>query len=115
VRFLVVAGFVMIGLMILVMIIGASFASGAGLAMGPVLFMVVIVATIYFFPACFLFLFATNVTEGLVAEDVEKVTLGFQNLKRMFLYIGVLTIILLSMYLLIFLVGGAAGMLTGFR
>jgi hypothetical protein len=55
------------------------------------------------------------VKEGLVAEDVEKVTLGFQNLKRMFLYIGVLTIILLSMYLLIFLVGGAAGMLTGFR
>ncbi|MFT6502677.1 MAG: hypothetical protein ACJASQ_002804 [Crocinitomicaceae bacterium] len=113
-KFLAVVGFVMIGLMILVMLIGASFASGAGLAMGPALFMVVIMAAIYFFPAYFLFLFATNVKEGLVAEDLEKVTLGFQNLKRMFLYIGVLTIILLSIYLLIFLVGGAAGMLAGF-
>lgn len=114
-KFLAIVGFVMIGLMILVMLIGVAVASGAGLAMGPALFMAILMGAIYFFPAYFLLLFATNVKEGLVAEDVDKVTLGFQNLKRMFLYIGVLTIILLSIYLLMFLVGGSAFMVAGGR
>lgn len=80
--------------------------SGFGPAMGIVY---VVVALIYFFPCLYLLRFSNYMKTALAAEDQSQLTLSFQNLKSMFKYVGIFTIVILSIYVVIIIVGiGAA-------
>jgi hypothetical protein len=82
-------------------------------AFGPMLAVVYILfALLYFFPCLFLLRFSNKMKTALAADNQEDLTVSFQNLKVLFRYIGILTIIVLSIYLLFFLFGGL-GMLLG--
>ena len=123
-RFLSIVGFVMCGLIVLIGFFagsifsmfantgeleelgGMSSAMGAGMA-----FFYVIIAAIYFIPCLFLFRFANKMKLALSSNDQMALTTSFQNLKSMFRFFGIVTIIMISIYaiiLLIALVGAAA-------
>ena len=115
-RFLSIVGFIMCAILILVGIFAGSifstftskFSSGTDIsstfsAVFVVLY--IIIAVIYFFPCLFLFQFAGLMKSALASNDQNTLNTSFQNLKKMFRYVGILTIIALSFYLIVFLIG----------
>ena len=83
----------------------ASVIGGAFLAVFYILF-----ALLYFFPCLYLFRFATKMKTALRTNDQEQLATSFKNLKACFRFMGILTIVILSIYVLalIFIVIGAA-------
>ncbi|HET6996627.1 MAG TPA: DUF5362 family protein [Chitinophagaceae bacterium] len=119
-KFLAIVGFIACGLIILAGIFFGSIfaaynnnrnegfdrnpmASSGGMGAFAVVFYI-LVALLYFFPCLFLFNFASKMKSALLANDQELLNGSFQNLKRTFRFMGVLTIIGLSFYLLVLLV-----------
>jgi uncharacterized membrane protein len=116
-KFLAIVGFVLIGLLVVVAIFfgsvfsfvssrsgGSDFqrAGYEGIVGGFVMFMYIIVAAIYFFPCLFLFRFSVKMKTALAANDQETLNTSFQNLKKMFRFVGILTIIGLALFALQF-------------
>ncbi|MGZ3959302.1 MAG: DUF5362 family protein, partial [Flavisolibacter sp.] len=60
----------------------------------------IIVAVVYFFPCLFLFRFSAGMKKALNSNSQDELDLAFQNLKSMFKYVGVITIIFLALYAL---------------
>ena len=124
-RFLAIVGFIMCGLIVLIGIFAASFstsfsskfgnefggATSMGSGMGSMMTVLYIgIAILYFFPCLFLFRFANLMKAALATEEQDNLNKSFQNLKVMFRYVGIITIIILTIYLLVFLIAiiGAA-------
>lgn len=115
-RFLAIVGFVICALIVVIGIFAGSvfsffsnrysetetvgWTSGLG-AMMTVLYL--IIALIYFFPCLFLYRFASNMKQALASNDQQTMTKSFQNLKIMFRYVGILTIIVLAFYAIVIL------------
>lgn len=104
-KFLSVIGFIMIGLMIT----GGLFASMAmsslssngllgGISGMAFFFIYLVMAALIFYPTYALFKFSTNIKPALHTMNREQFNTAFANLKSMFKYWGIMTIILLSMY-----------------
>ncbi len=118
-KFLAIVGFVVCGLIVLLAIFAGSllasfsnryrdFGEPSMDTTGMGIFISILyigIAVLYFFPCLFLFRHATYMKNALVTNNQETLTKSFQNLKVMFRYVGILTIILLSIYLLIFIIG----------
>ena len=70
----------------------------------------VIVAVIYFFPCLYLFRFSSKMKLALNSNEQEKLNASFENLKSLFRYVGILTIVILAIYglLLVFAILGFA-------
>jgi hypothetical protein len=79
----------------------------------PVLVTVIylIIAVLYFFPCLYLLRFANKMRTALASDNQESLTASFQNLKSLFRFVGILTIILLSFWVLVVVFGGLAGLL----
>lgn len=114
-RFLAIMGFIGSGLILLAVIFllanPGQFPQGFGEESGgarfaPVAFVIymIIAIVLYFLPCLFLFRFATKMKRALATESQEELTISFQNLKVLFRYVGVLTIIVLSIYAIVILV-----------
>ena len=113
-KFLALVGFVICGLIVILSFFMGTILSsmgsyndlddGAGLG----IFLTIIylaIGVLYFFPCLFLFRFAINMTAALNTNDQLTLNRSFQNLKIMFRYVGILTIVVLSLYILGFLFG----------
>lgn len=123
-RFLAIVGFVVCGLVVLLGIFAGSILSsmmeryggnefresGTRGFTGVISFIYICMAVLYFIPCLFLFRFANHMKAALVTDQQETLNNSFQNLKAMFRFVGILTIIILSIYALVLLVGiaGAA-------
>jgi len=85
-------------------------AAGAASGVAQVLFIVIMLvfAVIYFFPLFFLLKFSTHTSRAVKALDREELGKAFRYMKSYWLYIGVLVIIVLAIYLIIFLVAGSS-------
>lgn len=59
---------------------------------------------IYFVPTYFLYKFAQNLKKALVENDTAKLTLSFHFLQRNYKFVGIVTIILLAIFILMFIV-----------
>jgi hypothetical protein len=82
-------------------------------AFGPgIVILYICIAILYFFPCLFLLRFSNKMKSALVADNQAELTGSFQNLKVLFRYVGILTIIVLSIYILVILFGGL-GLLLG--
>ncbi|MCB0424028.1 MAG: hypothetical protein KDD13_05280 [Mangrovimonas sp.] len=115
--FLSILGFIGLGLMVFFglffgAIMGAvandAFAMGYSAGMGMIY---VVLALIYFFPILYLFKFAKKMKAALNSKNNGELTSAFSNLKSHYKFIGIFTVVILSIYLLIFIVaiiGGAA-------
>jgi hypothetical protein len=60
----------------------------------------ILIAIIYFFPCLYLFKFSTRMQVALRNNDQNQLTSSLASLKSYFKYLGILTIIALSFYLL---------------
>ena len=111
-RFLSIAGFIGLGLILIISVIAALGESNsgrynggkdefytAGYMMGTVIGSL-IVLLIFFFPCYFLLLFANKMNKALVAEDAASLNEAFKNLKATFRYSGVLTIIFIALFVI---------------
>ncbi|HEX6845671.1 MAG TPA: hypothetical protein VF144_01775 [Chitinophagaceae bacterium] len=116
-KFLAICGFIFIGLMvvygILMSIMIVSMTSTMGqvdtissedtfkgfMGIGMIIFYIVF-AVIAFFPYYFLLRFANKMKGALISNDQELLNGSFQNLKILYRYAGILTII--SLVLIIF-------------
>ena len=124
-KFLAIVGFIVCGLIIIVGIFAGSLLErmsstryerfdtnvemntrGLG-AVATVLY--ILMALLYFFPCLFLFNFASKMKTALLSNDQDSLNSSFQNLKKTFRYVGVLTIIVLCFYVIALLIGLAAG------
>lgn len=114
-RFLAIAGFVGMGLMVLAGLLFGLFYSSLGtrekLPFHPEFFGLIyfVLAMIYFFPLLYLYRFSTKVKVAVQSKDEETLTYAFQNLKSHYKYLGIMVVILLALYGLMFVGGLVAG------
>lgn len=118
--FLAVIGFIGIGLMILVGIIVtvsmglSSFNSTYqefGMNMTYFGLIYIVLAVIYFFPVLYLFNFSRKLKTALASNDMASLTEAFSNLKSHYKFIGILAIVVVSLYILAFVFAIMAGMM----
>lgn len=103
-KFLAIVGFIGMGILILISIFVmfglskfSSF-SDSGISMGIIGFIYIILAAIYYFPISYLYQFSKQIKNGVNTNDKASVTSGFQNLKSLFKFMGIFTIVVLSIY-----------------
>ena len=115
--FLSILGFVGIGFMvILAFSMGAIMSAlpmgeayGAAAMMGGGAFFTVfylLMALLYFFPVYYLYKFSVNLKASLASSNDEELANAFEYLKSHYKFIGILSIILIGFYVLIFLFAG---------
>lgn len=129
-KFLAIVGFVMCGIIVVIAIFAGSFlammtntyndgySSSTKLTggVGAVITIFYIgIAILLFLPYLFLFRFATRMKTALNTNDQLTLNTSFQNLKIMFRYVGILTIVMLSFYALALLMIIITAASTGFN
>lgn len=124
-RFLAIVGFVLTGVIVLAALfagslLGALSASAPELAFFPtagITITYLFVAGLYFFPCLFLLQSSSKLTQALQSGSNEDLTLAFEKLKNFFRFVGIMTLVIISLYalMLVFLVlgGGLALLGTG--
>jgi heme/copper-type cytochrome/quinol oxidase subunit 2 len=80
---------------------GANFTSYASMIFGAY---TIIIAVIWFFPLLFSLRFANQMKQALAGNDQEALNSSFQNLKKTIRYIGIVTIVGLSIYSIVIVV-----------
>jgi hypothetical protein len=128
-KFLAIASFVGIGfIVVLAFSIGALFEKlgsqpgmegmnviGGASAFGAMLtIMYLLCAVLMFFPALYLFKFSTGALKSLPSMDLNGIEKALSNLKSLFKFYGVFTIIILSFYGVIFAIALLAGLVAFF-
>jgi len=105
-KFLSVLGFIGIGIILIgVLILGSMTGMASrGLAFGSFV-PAIIISIIYFFPLYYLFNYSSNAQKALTFEDQNSLNKAFEYHKSHYKFIGILTIVLLSLYALIFIFG----------
>lgn len=116
-KFLAIVGFVTCGIIAIVAFIvgpllySTTFASlptsGNGLgAIGGamVTFLYLAIAVLYFFPCLFLFHFSVRLKAALRDNDQVRLTSSLKSQKTLFKYVGIMTIIVLSLYAVVLVV-----------
>lgn len=99
-NFLSITGFIGIGLVAVLYLVMTGKFGGFGIQS---LFSLAMIG-VYIFPTLYMFRFAKNIREGLNTTQQYRIEEGFENLNAMFKFLGIFTIIILSLYLLIFLI-----------
>jgi len=123
-HFLSIIGFIGIGVMLLLLLFFSAFmsdimsqAGGTGYpGMFPTAFFqgtLLITVLIYFFPVYFLNRYAAYMKVALHQGNQEMLNQSFLNLKRLLRYMGVITIIILSIYFIVIVSAMVIGILRG--
>jgi uncharacterized membrane protein YjgN (DUF898 family) len=123
-QFLAILGFVGLAFMVIGSLFMSMFSGamprGAGMeefqsempfALMSVLYLVI--AVVYYFPLRYLFDFASKMKQGITDNDQANTDMAISKLKRHYKFIGIFTIIILSIYLLVFLGGIIAAIAIG--
>lgn len=118
-KFLSIVGFAGTGVLILVgMFFEAVMSmfpmpSGAELGFSGFGIFYVLMSLLYFVPSLFLFRYATKIKQAVKSEDQYLFSQAVVNLRRLFVFVGILTAIMLVIYgiafIMIFTVGAAMG------
>lgn len=116
-KFLSILGFISIGFMVftslfmgtIMTVLTQSMSQGIGVEspMGFSSFVYfctyLILAVIYFFPIYYLFKFSKHTRKAVEGGDALELTSAFQYLKSHYKYMGILAIIILSLYVFLFI------------
>jgi hypothetical protein len=113
--FLAIIGFIFLGLMLIIGLIAGTFLNtfntgekGLGIPASLTFIPVLLIGAIYFFPVLFLFRFSKHISHAIHTLDKLEFHKAVKNLKAYFAYIGILIIIMLSIYLIILVVAGSS-------
>jgi hypothetical protein len=112
-KFLAIVGFVFIGLMVIgafFMLIAGAALPGMGGAGAGVGILYLLMALLYFFPTYYLLIFANKIKVGISQSIQNDVDTGFENLKSMFKFMGILMIVVLGIYALFIVIALIAGL-----
>ncbi|MDF3026372.1 MAG: hypothetical protein K0S23_679 [Fluviicola sp.] len=108
-RFLAVMAFVFTGIMgiaslvILIAALSSGIPSLIGMGLGYM-----IVTIVFIFPGLYLIRFAGSTEKGLRSNKQGEFDYGIQNLKSLFKFMGIYTIVLIGVYILIFMFASIA-------
>ena len=109
VNFLAIIGFIGLGLMVIGIIAmlflhgyRPTYFSNVGESSFIAVFYILL-ALFYYYPINYLYKFSVDINKGLNSNDQEIFTSGFKNLKSLFKFQGILTIVVISIYIFIFL------------
>jgi len=105
-NFLSIVGFVFLGLTFiigLIGIMGMAAVPGSNIGLSALIFIVMIV--LYFFPIFYLFKAASGLKNGIATMNDTQLTSGFENLKSHYKFLGIFTIVFLTLYLLLMIFG----------
>lgn len=103
-RFLAIMGFIFVGFMgiaslfILITALSSGVPYFIGMGLGYL-----ILTIIFIFPGLYLIRFAGSTEKGLNSNKQGEFDYGVQNLKSLFKFMGIYTIVLVSIYILFFL------------
>lgn len=104
--FLAVSGFIFLGLIITLGLITGTFLAAfsnsdkmPGLPDALVYTAFIAITLIVFFPILFLFRFSKHTSNAISTLDSREMHIAIKYLKRCFIYIGILLIVILSVYL----------------
>ena len=108
--FLSIVGFVGIGLMVIIGLLFGTIMSSfdnttaydLGYTAGVGVFYVVI-ALIYFFPVYYLYKFSRKMKSALHSQNNDDFESAFSNLKSHYKFVGIFAIVIISLYVLMFL------------
>ncbi len=112
-KILAIVGYVGIGLIVLLalaMLLGASLFNKVipGFPMGfPMGFMAVpylLFALLYYFPVNYLHRYSKKIKRGLQSKELDTVTVAFRNLKSLFKFMGILMLVVLSIYAVVLVI-----------
>jgi hypothetical protein len=113
--FLAISGFIFLGLIIIIGLIAGTFLSafssgekGLGIPESLMFVPVLFIAVVYFFPVLFLFRFSKHASHAVHKLDKLELHKAIKNLKFYFVYIGVLIILVFSLYVAILIVAGSS-------
>lgn len=113
-NFLAIMGFIGLGLMVLggliVMLMGSAFSNIPGappMSLFGIIYLAM--AALYFFPTYYLYLFSQKMKNALANSSQNDLETGFENLKSFFKFMGIFTIVIMSLYVLMILIGMIAG------
>jgi magnesium-transporting ATPase (P-type) len=113
--FLSVLGYIFLGLLIIAGFVTSTFLTtfkskevNLGIPESLMTILFIVVGAIYFFPVFFLFRFSRNIRDGIQNLDRMKLAKGFRNLRIYFTYIGIMVILVLSIYVLALFAAGAS-------
>ncbi len=113
--FLAILGFVGIGLILIIGLFTGTFLtvfksgnSGLGITEMMVLLVVLVFSVIYFFPVLYLFRFSKHTSNAVRNLDKLELHKAFNNLRKYYVYIGILIIVFLVLYVVAFIAAGAS-------
>jgi len=113
--FLAIMGFIFLGLMVIIGLLAGTFLSafstgekGLGIPESLMFIPIVVLGAIYFFPVLFLFRFSKHASHAVSTMNKAELHKAVRNLKAYFAYIGVLIIIMLTLYIVILVVAGSS-------
>ncbi|NQT78575.1 MAG: hypothetical protein HQ565_12760 [Bacteroidetes bacterium] len=105
--FLAIIGFIGLGIMILVALFMMAFSTtysafpGSGIPFVFIGFLYLIISVVYFFPVYYLLKFSTNMKKAVLLKNEITLEEAFRFLKNHYQFVGILMIIIISLYLLI--------------
>lgn len=110
-KFLAIVGFIGCGFILLAVLFVGTLSSfsvsplSAATVAGGFMQIVLLIATgvLYFLPCLFLFNFSKKMQLAIRNNDQYSLVASFRQLKLVFKYIGIITIVIISIYLLVFL------------
>lgn len=122
-KFMAILGFIVSGLLILgglAMSFVLNRVSGldelipVSMPFSPIMLSVfyIILAVIYLIPVIFLNTFSNNAMKAVNLSSTEKMTTSLRNLKNLFVFIGISTVVLLTLYTLTLIVVGTAAVFS---
>jgi len=97
--FFSILGFLYVALLVLLMLVGSKSPMFAAGLVG-----ILVAGALIFIPSWFLFQFSQKVKQGLQTDDSALAATGFSNLRWFYQYAGILMIIVLVLYAIMFLV-----------
>ena len=113
--FLAVLGFIFLGLLLIAGLATSVFLktfktteANMGIPESLMILLFIIIGFIYFFPVFILFRFSRNTRNAFQILDLNKLLKGFRNLRLYFTYIGILVIVVLTIYAVGLLFAGAS-------
>jgi hypothetical protein len=111
-KFLAIMGFIMCGLLVILGLFSASIYGSASHAIGGAFsemggFMIAafyfVFAVVYFFPCLYLLRFSSKMQAALRSNNQQELNNSFSNLKSCFRFMGILTIVVISLYVIVIL------------
>jgi hypothetical protein len=113
--FLAIISFILVGLFTIIGLIAGTFLktfSGGdkniGIPDSLVYIPLIAMAVVYFFPVLFLFRFSKFSHRAILTFDKAMLHKAIKNLKYYFAYIGILIIVIFSIYIVVLIVAGSS-------